>query len=112
VIDRPPLTEVIAMSPMNPTPMTTMTERPRRPTPVPTTAADQRPCMIDRIWPVGEPADMRVVEVRDDGMNIAWALVLAARLDRNDLGHHLGRHLLGQHGVGVVVVVGDALRNR
>lgn len=106
------------MSPMNPTPRTTVAERPRRPTPVPTTtatgtaAAEQRPRMIDRIWPVGEPADMRVVEVRDDGMNIAWALVLAARLDRNDLGHHLGRHLLGQHGVGVVVVVGDALRNR
>jgi hypothetical protein len=68
--------------------------------------------MIDRIWPVGEPADMRVVEVRDHCMNVAWALVLAARLDRNDLGHHLGRHLLGQHGVGVVVVVGDAHRPR
>jgi hypothetical protein len=106
------MTPMTPMTPTTRTTMTTMTERPRRPTPVPTATADQRPRMIDRIWPVGEPADMRVVEVRDDGMNIAWALVLAARLDRNDLGHHLGRHLLGQHGVGVVVVVGDALRNR
>jgi hypothetical protein len=67
---------------------------------------------IDRIWPVGEPADVRVVEVRDPQMHLARALVLAARLDRLDLGHHLGRRLLGSHGVGVVVVVGDAHRSR
>jgi hypothetical protein len=67
---------------------------------------------IDRIWPVGEAADVRVVEVRDPQMHLARALVLAARLDRLDLGHHLGRHLLGSHGVGVVVVVGDAHRSR
>lgn len=67
---------------------------------------------IDRIWPVGEPADVRVVEVRDEQMHLARALVLAARLDRLDLGHHLGRRLLGSHGVGVVVVVGDAHRSR
>ncbi len=67
---------------------------------------------IDRIWPVGEPADLRVVEVRDPQMHLARALVLAARLDRLDLGHHLGRYLLGSHGVGVVVVVGDAHRSR
>jgi hypothetical protein len=67
---------------------------------------------IDRIWPVGEPADVRVVEVRDPQMQLARALVLAARLDRLDLGHHLGRHLLGSHGIGVVVVVGDAHHSR
>jgi len=67
---------------------------------------------IDRIWPVGEPADVRVVAVRDAQIHLARALVLAARLDRLDLGHHLGRHLLGSHGVGVVVVVGDAHRSR
>jgi hypothetical protein len=67
---------------------------------------------IDRIWPVGEPADLRVVAVRDPQMHLARALVLAARLDRLDLGHHLGRYLLGSHGVGVVVVVGDAHRSR
>ena len=67
---------------------------------------------IDRIWPVGEPADLRVVEVRDPQMHLARALVLAARLDRLDLGHHLGRYLLGSHGVGVVVVIGDAHRSR
>lgn len=67
---------------------------------------------IDRIWPVGEPADLRVVEGREPQMQLARALVLAARLDRLDLGHHLGRHLLGSHGVGVVVVVGDAHRSR
>jgi len=63
---------------------------------------------IDRIWPVGERADLRVVEVRDPQMHLARALVLAARLDRLDLGHHLGRYLLGSRGVGVGVVVGDA----
>lgn len=83
---------------------------PDRPTPPPADRPLER--TIDRIWPVGEPADMRVVEVRDQQMNVAWALVLAARLDRLDLGHHLGRYLLGQHGVGVVVVVGDAHRSR
>ena len=67
---------------------------------------------IDRIWPVGEPADVRVVEVREPQMQLARALVLAARLDRLDLGHQLGRFLLGSHGVGVVVVVGDAHRSR
>jgi hypothetical protein len=67
---------------------------------------------IDRIWPVGEAADVRVVAVRDAQIHLARALVLAARLDRLDLGHHLGRHLLGSHGVGVVVVVGDAHRPR
>jgi hypothetical protein len=67
---------------------------------------------IDRIWPVGEPADLRVIEVRDPQMHLARALVLAARLDRLDLGHHLGRYLLGSHGVGVVMVVGDAHRSR
>jgi hypothetical protein len=67
---------------------------------------------IDRIWPVGEPADVRVVEVRDPQIHLARAHVLAARLDRLDLGHHLGRHLLGSHGVGVVVAVGDAHRSR
>ncbi len=67
---------------------------------------------IDRIWPVGEPADVRVVALRDEQIHIARALVLAARLDRLDLGHHLGRYLLGSHGVGVVVVVGDAHRSR
>ena len=67
---------------------------------------------IDRIWPVGESADVRVVEVREPQMQLARALVLAARLDRLDLGHHFGRHLLGSHGVGVVVVVGDAHRSR
>jgi hypothetical protein len=67
---------------------------------------------IDRIWPVGEPADIRVVAVRDAQIHLARALVLAARLDRLDLGHHLGRRLLGSHGVGVVVVVGDAHRSR
>jgi hypothetical protein len=67
---------------------------------------------IDRIWPVGEPADLRVVERRDPQMQLARALVLAARLDRLDLGHHLGRYLLGSHGVGVVVVVGDAHGSR
>jgi hypothetical protein len=67
---------------------------------------------IDRIWPVGKPADLRVVEVRDPQMHLARALVLAARLHRLDLGHHLGRYLLGSHGVGVVVVVGDAHRSR
>jgi hypothetical protein len=67
---------------------------------------------IDRIWPVGEPADLRVVESRDPQMHLARALILAARLDRLDLGHHLGRYLLGSHGVGVVVVVGDAHRSR
>ena len=67
---------------------------------------------IDRIWPVGEPANLRVVEVRDPQMHLARALVLAARLDRLDLGHHLGRYLLGPHGVGVVMVVGDAHRSR
>jgi hypothetical protein len=67
---------------------------------------------IDRIWPVGEQADVRVVAVRDEQIHLARALVLSARLDRLDLGHHLGRHLLGPHGVGVVVVVGDAHRSR
>ncbi len=67
---------------------------------------------IDRIWPVGEPADVRVVALRDEQIHVARALVLAARLDRLDLGHHLGRYLLGPHGVGVVVVVGDAHRSR
>lgn len=67
---------------------------------------------IDRIWPVGEPADVRVVALRDEQIHVARALVLAARLDRLDLGHHLGRYLLGSHGVGVVVVVGDAHRSR
>jgi hypothetical protein len=67
---------------------------------------------IDRIWPVGERADVRVVEVRDEQMHLARALVLAARLDRLDLGHHLGRRMLGSHGVGVVVVIGDAHRPR
>jgi hypothetical protein len=73
-------------------------------------APAERP--IDRIWPVGERADVRVVAVRDAQIHLARALVLAARLDRLDLGHHLGRHLLGSHGVGVVVVVGDAHRPR
>jgi hypothetical protein len=59
-------------------------------------------------FPVGEPADLRVVQVRDPQMHLARALVLAARLD---LGHHLGRYLLGSHGVGVVVA-GDAHRSR
>ncbi len=67
---------------------------------------------IDRIWPVGAPADLQVVELRDPQMHLARALVLAARLDRLDLGHHLGRYLLGSHGVGVVVIVGDAHRSR
>ncbi|HEX8111764.1 MAG TPA: hypothetical protein VF516_28730 [Kofleriaceae bacterium] len=67
---------------------------------------------IDRIWPVGEPADVRVVALRDEQIHVARALVLAARLDRLDLGHHLGRYLLGPHRVGVVVVVGDAHRSR
>ena len=67
---------------------------------------------IDRIWPVGEPADLRVVEVRDPQVQLARALVLAARLDRLDLAHHLGRYLLGPHGVGVVMAVGDAHRAR
>ena len=67
---------------------------------------------IDRIWPVGEPADLRVVEVRDPQVQLARALVLAARLDRLDLGHHLGRFLLGPRGAGVVMGVGAAHRSR
>jgi hypothetical protein len=80
---------------------------PESPGPPPIDGPPER--TIDRIWPVGEPADLRVVAVRDPQIHLARALVLAARLD---LGHHLGRHLLGSHGVGVVVVVGDARRSR
>jgi len=80
----------------------------------PASPAADRPSAgpIDRIWPVGEAADLRVVSVRDQQMQLAQALVLSARLDRHDLGYQLGRHLLGSHGVGVVVVVGDAHRPR
>jgi hypothetical protein len=92
--------------------MDSMTEM--TPSERPASLLDDRPLArtIDRIWPVGEAADVRVVEDRDEQMHLARALVLAARLDRLDLGHHLARRLLGSHGVGVVVVVGDAHRSR